>query len=74
MLFRFTSVTGAQDIIGCILCNQATKEARYYPCAGAEEYSAIDSAQGVVQHFGLHRNISVALNFCDHPTYFWPQG
>ena len=39
-----TSVTGDRGNIGFILVNQRTKEARYYSCAGAEEYSAMSSA------------------------------
>ena len=41
-----TSVTGDRGNIGFILVNQRTKEARYYPCAGADESSAMLSAQG----------------------------
>jgi len=65
-----TSVTGDRSIIGFILCNQRTKEARYYPCAGAEEYSAMNSAQGVVQHLAYTATFPLLLNIADHPTYF----
>jgi hypothetical protein len=65
-----TSVTGDKSIIGFILCNQRTKEARYYPCAGAEEYSAMNSAQGVVQHLAYSATFPLLLNIADHPTYF----
>lgn len=65
-----TSVTGDKSIIGFILCNQRTKEARYYPCAGAEEYSAMNSAQGVVQHLGYSATFPLLLNIADQPTYF----
>ena len=41
-----TSVTGDRGNIGFILVNQRTKEARYYPCAGADESSAMQSAMG----------------------------
>lgn len=46
-----TSVTGDRGNIGFILVNQRTKEARYYPCAGAEESSAMASAMGAVQQY-----------------------
>ncbi|NCC68472.1 MAG: CvpA family protein, partial [Clostridia bacterium] len=46
-----TSVSSDQGNIGFILVNQRTKEANYYSCAGAEEYSAMDSAQGAVQQY-----------------------
>ncbi|HWQ71082.1 MAG TPA: CvpA family protein [Desulfitobacteriaceae bacterium] len=65
-----TSVTGDESNIGFILCNQRTKEARYYPCAGAEEFSAMNSAQGVVQHLGYSATFPLLLNIADHPTYF----
>ena len=65
-----TSVTGDKSIIGFILCNQRTKEARYYSCAGAEEYSAMNSAQGVVQHLGYNATFPLLLNIAGQPTYF----
>lgn len=65
-----TSVTGDESNIGFILCNQRTKEARYYPCAGAEEFSAMDSAQGVVQHLQYSATFPLLLNIAEHPTYF----
>ncbi|UWG97106.1 CvpA family protein [Dehalobacter sp. DCM] len=65
-----TSVTGDQSNIGFILCNQRTKEARYYSCAGAEEFSAMNSAQGVVQHLGYVATFPLLLNISDQPTYF----
>jgi len=65
-----TSVTGDQSNIGFILCNQRTKDTRYYSCAGAEEFSAMNSAQGVVQHLGYVATFPLLLNISDHPTYF----
>jgi hypothetical protein len=65
-----TSVTGDKSIVGFILCNQRTKETRYYPCAGAEEYSAMNSAQGVVQHLAYSATFPLLLNIADQPTYF----
>ncbi|MDD2234447.1 MAG: CvpA family protein [Desulfitobacteriaceae bacterium] len=65
-----TSVTGDQSNIGFVLVNQRTKDTRYYACAGAEEYSAMNSAQGVVQHLGYIATFPLLLNIADHPTYF----
>ncbi|TCX48915.1 CvpA family protein [Dehalobacter sp. 14DCB1] len=65
-----TSVTGDQSNIGFILVNQRTKDARYYACAGAEEFSAMNSAQGVVQHLSYVATFPLLLNIADHPTYF----
>ncbi len=65
-----TSVGGDESNIGFILCNQRTKEARYYACAGAEEYSARDSAEGVVQHLNYTSTFPLLLNVSGQPTYF----
>ena len=65
-----TSVGGDQSNIGFILCNQRTKETHYYACAGAEEYSARDSAEGVVQHLNYTSTFPLLLNINGQPTYF----
>ncbi len=65
-----TSVGGDQGNIGFILVNQRTKEARYYSCAGAEEYSAMDSAEGAVQQFSYTATFPLLLNIGGQPTYF----
>ena len=65
-----TSVGGDESNVGFILCNQRTKDCRYYPCAGAEEYSAMDSAQGVVQHLQYRATFPLLLNISGQPTYF----
>ncbi len=65
-----TSVGGDESNIGFILCNQRTKETRYYACAGAEEYSARDSAEGVVQHLNYTSTFPLLLNISGEPTYF----
>ena len=65
-----TSVTSDSGNIGFILVNQRTKEARYYSCAGAEEYSAMASAEGAVQQYGYVSTFPLLLNIADEPTYF----
>jgi len=65
-----TSVTGDQGNIGFILVNQRTKEAKYYSCAGAEEYSAMDSAEGAVQQYSYQATFPLLLNIGGQPTYF----
>ena len=55
-----TSVTGDRGNIGFILVNQRTKEARYYPCAGADESSAMLSAQGAVQQYSYQATTPAA--------------
>ena len=70
MYTGITSVTGDRGNIGFILVNQRTKEARYYSCAGAEEYSAMSSAQGAVQQYSYKATFPLLLNISDQPTYF----
>jgi len=65
-----TSVGGDQSNIGFILVNQRTKDAKFYSCAGAEEYSAMYSAQGVVQHLNYTATFPLLLNVSSEPTYF----
>lgn len=65
-----TSVTSDQSNIGFILSNQRTKETHFYPCAGATETSAMDSAQSQVQQMRYEATFPLLLNIADQPTYF----
>ncbi len=65
-----TSVTSDQSNVGFLLTNQRTKETKYYRCSGATEYSAMDSAKGVVQHLGYTATFPLLLNISGEPTYF----
>jgi hypothetical protein len=65
-----TSVTSDESNIGFILSNQRTKETRYYSCAGAEEYSAMQSAEGIVQQMSYVSTFPILLNISGEPTYF----
>lgn len=65
-----TSVSGDQSNVGFVLMNQRTMEARYYSCPGAEEYSAMNSAEGQVQNLGYHSTFPLLLNVASEPTYF----
>ena len=65
-----TSVSGDESNVGFVLMNQRTMESRYYACPGAEEYSAMDSAQGQVQHLGYVATFPLLLNVSGEPTYF----
>jgi len=70
MYTGITSVGGDESNIGFILSNQRTKETVYYPCAGAEEFSAAASAEGVVQHLNYNSTFPLLLNISGEPTYF----
>ena len=65
-----TSITEDRGNIGFILVNQRTKEAKYYACAGAEEFSAMSSAEGMVQQYNYDATFPLLLNIADEPTYF----
>lgn len=68
----FTGVTSAgkdESNIGFILINKRTKETKYYPVSGAEEFSAMASAEGVVQHFGYSSTFPLLLKIEGQATY-----
>ena len=65
-----TSVSGDRSNVGFVLMNQRTMETRYYSCAGAEEYSAMESAEGQVQNLGYQATFPILLNISNEPTYF----
>ena len=70
MYTGITSVVSDESNIGFILSNQRTKETRFYSVAGAEEYSAMDSARGQVQQMNYTATFPLLLNIADQPTYF----
>ena len=65
-----TSVTSDASNIGFILSNQRTKETHFYSCAGAEEYSAMASAESKVQQMRYASTFPLLLNIADQPSYF----
>ncbi len=65
-----TSVGQDESNVGFVLMNQRTMETRYYEVAGAEEYSAMSSAEGKVQHLGYNATFPLVLNVGGEPTYF----
>lgn len=65
-----TSVGRDESNVGFVLMNQRTAETRYYEVAGAEEYSAMESAKGKVQHLGYTATFPLVLNIEGQPTYF----
>lgn len=65
-----TSVASDDSNVGFILSNQRTKETKYYPCAGAIEYAAMASAEGIVQYMDYDATFPLLLNISGQPTYF----
>jgi hypothetical protein len=65
-----TSVGQDKSNVGFVLMNQRTMETRYYEISGAEENSAMSSAEGKVQHLGYKATFPLLLNVGGEPTYF----
>ena len=70
MYTGMTSVTSDESNVGFVLTNLRTKETKFYVVPGAEEYSAMDSAEGQVQNLGYKSTFPLLLNVSDRPTYF----
>ena len=64
-----TSVAADESNLGFILVNLRTKEANYYNESGAEEFSAMSSAQGLVQEKGYVASFPLLINLNSRPTY-----
>ncbi len=64
-----TSVLADESNIGFILTNMRTKETNFYSVAGAEEYSAMDSAKGQVQQMKYTSTFPLLINLNGNPTY-----
>lgn len=64
-----TSVNGDASNVGFIMVNQRTSEARYYTISGAEEYSAMSSAEGAVQEKKYTASFPSLINVMGVPSY-----
>lgn len=64
-----TSVTNDESNIGFIISNARTGEYKYYPVVGAEEYSAMKSAEGQVQNMGYKASFPSLINVSGTATY-----
>ena len=65
-----TSIVSDESNVGFVLVNLRTKEAKYYAVPGAEEYSAMESAEGQVQNLKYESTFPLLLNVSNRPTYF----
>lgn len=65
-----TSVVADESNIGFLLVNLRTKEAKTYAINGAEEYSAMESAEGKIQEKGYTATFPILVNIADTPSYF----
>lgn len=64
-----TSVNNDESNLGFILTNMRTKETKFYEVPGAEEYSAMDSAEGAVQQMKYKSTFPLLINLNNKPTY-----
>lgn len=64
-----TSVNNDESNIGFVLINQRTQEAKKIMSSAAEEYSAMRSAEGKVQHLGYTSTFPLLINVGGRPTY-----
>ena len=65
-----TSMSSDASNVGFALINMRTKEAKYYAISGAEEYSAMSSAEGKVQNLKYKATFPILVNVGGEPTYF----
>ncbi|MDO4605661.1 MAG: hypothetical protein Q4B23_06760, partial [Helcococcus sp.] len=66
----YTSVAADESNVGFVLSNLRTKETKFYPVSSAEEFSAMESAQGEVQEKAYKATFPLLLNIDGRPTYF----
>ena len=64
-----TSVSSDESNVGFILTNLRTKKTVFYPVSGAEEYSAMASAEGQVQQMEYRSTFPLLINLNNKPTY-----
>lgn len=64
-----TSVSTDESNLGFVLVNMRTKETHYYSAPGAEEFSAMASAEGLVQEKGYEASFPLLINLNNKPTY-----
>lgn len=64
-----TSVSNDESILGFVMVNLRTKETHYYSAPGAKEYSAMDSAEGLVQEKEYKASFPLLVNLNNKPTY-----
>lgn len=64
-----TSVSSDESNLGFVLVNMRTKETNYYLVPGAEEYSAMASAEGLVQEKKYVASFPLLINLNNKPTY-----
>ncbi len=70
MYTGITSVVDDASNVGFLLVNLRTKEAKRYDINGAEEISAMRSAEGMIQEKGYSATFPILVNVANTPSYF----
>ena len=65
-----TSVSKDASNVGFAMINLRTKDGKFYNISGAEEYSAMSSAEGEVQNLKYKATFPILINAGGQPTYF----
>ncbi len=71
-VYMYTGITSAaadEANLGFILSNMRTKETVFYKVPGAEEYSAMKSAEGQVQQMNYTASFPLLINLNNRATY-----
>ncbi len=64
-----TSVMSDESNLGFVLSNMRTGETSFYSVPGAEEFSAMSSAEGQVQQMKYVSTFPLLINLSNRPTY-----
>lgn len=64
-----TSVVSDESNIGFVLVNMRTKDTKFYPLNAAEEFSAMQSAEGSVQETGYVATFPLLISIEGRPMY-----
>lgn len=64
-----TSIQSDESNLGFILSNMRTKETKFYSAPGAEEFSAMASAEGQVQEMSYDSTFPLLINLQGRATY-----
>ena len=71
-VYMYTGITSSasdESNLGFVLTNLRTKETNFYAVPGAEEYSAMASAEGQVQQMNYRASFPLLINLNNRPTY-----
>lgn len=71
-IWIYTGITSANSDasnLGFVLTNLRTHESIKFSCSGANEQSAMESAEGEVKNYGYHSTFPLLVNINNNPVY-----